>query len=318
MEFSIEPYNPSLAEAWDAAVEESRNGTFLLKRGYMDYHADRFEDRSLIIRGSKGKIAALFAAADLRGEPTDTITAHPGLTYGGLILPHSTCGEDTMHIMEQICLYWRQQGRKRMIYRAIPHIYHRFPAEEDIYALFRQGANLRECSLSATYEAPAVPLRNQNTRRNIARGKQNGITAAESCDIEEFHAMLDRNLSERHSAHPVHTAGELKLLAGRFPENIRLWTARGADGRMLAGTLLFLTPTCAHAQYIASTPEGRDLRAPAVLFDTVMSHYAPICRYFDFGISCEDHGRYLNTGLLHQKCGFGARGTVYCTYEIPL
>ena len=38
--------------------------------------------------------------------------------------------------------------------------------------------------------------------------------------------------------------------------------------------------------------------------------------YFDFGISTEQGGRYLNEGLIFQKEGFGARTVVYDAYEI--
>ena len=37
-------YTPSMLPEWDRVVRESRNGTFLHLRGYMDYHADRFAD----------------------------------------------------------------------------------------------------------------------------------------------------------------------------------------------------------------------------------------------------------------------------------
>ena len=48
--YTIEPYTPAEASLWDATVETSRNGTFLLRRGYMDYHSHRFADRSLLVR----------------------------------------------------------------------------------------------------------------------------------------------------------------------------------------------------------------------------------------------------------------------------
>ncbi len=315
---TIKPYSPALAAEWDAAVDSSRNGTFLLRRAYMDYHSDRFADCSLVVRDDRGNIAALFAAADAAGAEPDVIVAHPGLTYGGLVLPYATYGDGVLDILGAIADYWRERGRRKLVYRAIPHIYHRFPAEDDIYALFRLGARLSECSLSSAYEAPGLMPRNQNTRRNIAKGIRNGITAAPSDDFESFHAMLTRTLAERHNATPVHSSAELCMLAGRFPDNIRLWTACSEDGVPLAGTVLFLAGPCAHAQYIASTDVGREMRAPAVLFDTVMEYCRTRFRYFDFGTSCEDHGRWLNPGLIRQKCGFGARGIAYCTYELPL
>ena len=40
--------------------------------------------------------------------------------------------------------------------------------------------------------------------------------------------------------------------------------------------------------------------------------------YFDFGISNESEGRYLNKGLIDQKEGFGARAVVHDHYLINL
>ena len=34
---------------WDTFVQESKNGTFLFVRDYMDYHRDRFQDCSLLV-----------------------------------------------------------------------------------------------------------------------------------------------------------------------------------------------------------------------------------------------------------------------------
>ena len=44
----LEPYSPDRAGRWDGFVRASRNGTFLIERGFMDYHADRFADASLM------------------------------------------------------------------------------------------------------------------------------------------------------------------------------------------------------------------------------------------------------------------------------
>ena len=43
---SIEHYTTGHKAEWDDFVARSRNGTFLLQRGYMDYHSDRFRDCS--------------------------------------------------------------------------------------------------------------------------------------------------------------------------------------------------------------------------------------------------------------------------------
>lgn len=41
-------------------------------------------------------------------------------------------------------------------------------------------------------------------------------------------------------------------------------------------------------------------------------------QYFDFGISNEEEGRYLNEGLVAQKEGFGARAVVHDFYRLKL
>ncbi|MDE6287541.1 MAG: GNAT family N-acetyltransferase, partial [Muribaculaceae bacterium] len=83
----VERYDPQLAPVWDAFVDEARNGSFLFKRDYMDYHADRFEDFSLVARGHGGKLLAVLPACR-QGE---VLSTHAGLTFGGWILADRRC-----------------------------------------------------------------------------------------------------------------------------------------------------------------------------------------------------------------------------------
>ena len=46
--WEIKRYSDGCKDEWDDFVRDSRNGTFLFMRGYMDYHADRFADFSLM------------------------------------------------------------------------------------------------------------------------------------------------------------------------------------------------------------------------------------------------------------------------------
>jgi hypothetical protein len=50
-----------------------------------------------------------------------------------------------------------------------------------------------------------------------------------------------------------------------------------------------------------------------LLYGTLIEQYRqrPEFRYFDFGTSNEDAGRYLNETLIAQKEGFGGRGVAY-------
>ena len=74
----------------------------------------------------------------------------------------------------------------------------------------------------------------------------------------------------------------------------------------------------AHAQYIASTDDGREACAVDGIVEHLLTDVYRQKRYFDFGISTESAGRHLNSGLIANKETYGARCTVYDTYEITL
>ena len=62
----IHRYEPTDKTSWDKFVQGSKNGTFLFLRDYMDYHSDRFDDHSLMVRDQKGKLLALDTVPNLR------------------------------------------------------------------------------------------------------------------------------------------------------------------------------------------------------------------------------------------------------------
>ena len=98
---TIIPYSINKREVWNRFVEESKQGTFLLDRNFMDYHADRFFDCSLLVYNddvietelNDDSLVALFPAN--WAEEDRTVYSHQGLTYGGLITkPNITQKED--------------------------------------------------------------------------------------------------------------------------------------------------------------------------------------------------------------------------------
>ena len=65
---SLRRYTADDAEAWDDFVEQSKNGTFLFKRQYMDYHSDRFTDHSLLFFNKKRHLIAFLPANEVKKE----------------------------------------------------------------------------------------------------------------------------------------------------------------------------------------------------------------------------------------------------------
>lgn len=311
---SVERYSPAHRAEWDDFVVRSRNGTFLLQRGYMDYHSDRFRDCSWMAY-QNGKLRALLPA---NIDDAGVLHSHQGLTYGGWITPMGHLdGEDLLEIFGQAIEVWHKEGIKELDYKRIPYIYSKTPADEDLYALFRLGAVRTGCGLSSAIDLRDGIAFNQMQRRHLRKSQALPLTISEETNVAAFMGLLTDCLQERHGVNPVHTCGEMQMLRDRFPQNIRVFVSRlNGEGTPQAGVCVYDTGIVAHAQYIATTPQARELNLLTPLFHHLISEVFADRRYFDFGISTEDNGNYLNTGLLRQKFSYGGTGVTYDRYSL--
>lgn len=311
-----ERYDATHADEWNTLVRLSKNGTFLLDRHYMDYHADRFADCSLLFR-KKGELLAALPANHVADERM--VCSHGGLTYGGLLLHPRLTAVEALEVFHCAIDYYKKElGATRWLYKPMPYIYHRLPADEDLYALFRCNATLKARGVSSVIDSSnRLPMR-ELRRRGLRKAREAGITFCESTDLAAFWPVLEEVLLSRHGRHPVHTLEEMTHLRDLFPEQIRLFVARAADDRVVAGTVVFETDRVAHAQYIAASSEGCDTGALDGLFGWLLTERYADKPWFDFGISTEQDGASLNEGLVFQKEGFGARAVVYDQYELTL
>jgi hypothetical protein len=245
------------------------------------------------------------------------LVSHGGLTFGGIISGNKMKIKIMLALFESLIQHVRENSATKIIYKAIPHIYHTMPSEEDLYALFVNKAKLVRRDFSASLRINNKPRLSKGRKHAIRKAKKMKLKVLESDDFETFMLIEEFLLAKYHGARPVHTAKEIAQLAKKFPENIKLFGAY-KRGQMLAGTIIYESRGVAHTQYIASTDEGKKIGANDVIFDYLMSDYYVDKRYFDFGISTERNSVYLNGGLAMNKESYGARGIVYDRYEIDL
>lgn len=297
-------------QEWDAFVEKSKNGTFMLKRGYMDYHKERFMDCSLLFY-LKGKLWGLFAG----NVEEDIWYSHKGLTYGGLVMNEKCTGANVLTAFEELNEWLKAIGIKKVVYKAIPYIYNRIASEEDLYALFRCGGQLVCRGLSSCIDM-SQPIKWKQCRRTaLNKAREEGVKVGIGKDISEFWTVLENNLQAMHGVKPVHSKEEMELLMSRFPDNIILYEARNDSGDLIGGVLLYKYEKLIHSQYISATSEGKKHGAIDAIIHEVLSLDT---QYFDFGVSTENGGLYLNESLLFQKEGFGGRGICYDIYEYTI
>lgn len=307
----IERYHAGHFQLWNRFVESAANGTFLFDRNYMDYHSDRFKDCSLMVFHNNRLLAVLPA------NRTETLLqSHGGLTYGGFVVHPKLRTVVFYEVFQRVLALLDDLGIARVQYKPVPHIYHALPAEADLFFLHQANAVLTRRSVSSAIDYRHPLAYSKGRKWCINKARKIGVEIRPSEDFAMFMAMEAALLEAKYHTHPVHTAAEMTLLAGRFPENIKLFGAF-VDGKMAGGVIIYETPNVAHTQYIASTERGRDIGAVDGVMNYLIQHYRGKKLYFDFGISNERDG-HLNFSLNEFKESFGARTIAYDTYELTI
>lgn len=301
-------YDPAQADTWNAFVAQSKNATFLQDRRFMDYHADRFADHSLVFE-SDDKLVALLPA----NRVDDQLVSHGGLTYGGLIASRDMTAARMIDVVAALGRWMRDHGLARLYYKAVPHVFHKIPAEEDIYALQRCGARLERCDMATVVDLRnRIPF-NSLRKRGVKKALKAGLECRQSADFATYWDMLAQRLLTRHDVRPTHDLAEIKLLWSRFPDHLRLFAV--FDGNeMVAGIVTFDFGTAVHAQYIASSERGRELGGLDLLVHYLLDTIFAKRNWFSFGTSTTQGGRELNVGLARQKEMFGGRSVIFPHY----
>lgn len=308
----VRKYLPEDAQYWNAFVANSKNATFLFHRDFMDYHADRFSDYSLMIYTNDKLISTLPAH-----RKDDVLYSHLGLTYGGLLLSESTKLAEVIQILKSILEYLNGDGIKSLFIKSIPSIYHQLPSNELEYAAFTAGATIfRRDSLSVIDMSNRLKF-TKSRLESIRRGQKNGLVIREDNDFKLFwNTVLIPNLEAKHEAKPVHTVAEIELLHKKFPANIRHFNVYLKD-EIVAGSTIFVSDQVAHPQYVSGLPNKNETGALDFLYSHLINGFFVDKKFFDFGISNEENGMKLNSGLVFWKESFGARTLTQDFYSIP-
>jgi Acetyltransferase (GNAT) domain len=305
------------ADQWDTFCAGSYASTFLHSRRFLSYHGDRFVDRSVVVTDDGAWLGVMPVAQ----HPAQRALAvsHPGITYGGMVHQGRLRGGAMLEALSAACALLRQVGFATLQYKALPHIYHQAPAQDDLYALSRLGARRYRCDLSCCVDLGHRLSVSSRRARGLRKAVKSGMTfETGQRSVHELWGILEENLARKHGARPTHTVEEIALLASRFPREIAFQVAR-FEGAVVAGVALFRCGPTVHAQYIASSALGAELSALDFVFEqSIDQARAGGARFFDFGVSTEKQGSELNEGLYRFKSEFGGSGIVHDFFELDM
>lgn len=312
-EMVIRRYVEEMKEAWNCFCVNAKNPLFMFDRNYMDYHSERFLDHSLMFY-NEGKLVSVFPA----NESDGSLYSHGGLTYGGLVLDQKAKQHTVNACFDLLIDYMEMNDIKNIYYKTIPHIYHEQPSEEDRYALYRHNAYLLEVSASTVLNLRNPVKMSKGRKAQISRARREGVKIQNLTEKKHFYKFMEIEnevLEHRHHTHALHSADELYMLYGRFPDHIHLFGAL-LEGELIAGTIIYEYGQVVHTQYMAANETARKMGALDLAVAAVIEKYKDTKLWLDFGISTECGGRYLNEGLISQKEGFGGRTDVYETWML--
>ncbi len=310
----VERYSNTKKVEWNNFVKDAKNATFLFEREFMDYHADRFTDYSLMVYDDKNKLVACLPA-NITDE--NIVYSHQGLTYGGFCFKKDLKLPVQLEIIKTLIQYLNQQGVEKFIYKAFPRFYNELQTDEVEYAMFLLNAKLfrRDTALAIDYHDRINY--SGAYKRQAKKAIKNNFEVKEVDSFKEFwEEILTPNLEERFGVKPVHSLEEISSLKSSFKDQIRLFVAINKKEEIVAGCVIFETKLVAHAQYISGNQESKSLGALNLLFIEIIDKVFNDKKYFDFGIANENNGKALNQGLLAWKERMGGRAYSHDFYEI--
>lgn len=309
--YTIKIYETTEFESWNAFIDKAKNATFLFHRDFMEYHCDRFQDYSLIVL-DKEKWVAVLPANYVGNE----VFSHQGLTYGGLVYSEKVKLASVIEIFQSLLFFLNQNKIEKLFIKTIPSIYHQKPAEELNYALFLVKAQLERRDSLAVLDLTKPYFISKTRKECIRRGLKNNLIIKEELNFKLFwDKVLEPNLDKKHQAKPVHSLQEIEMLQKKFPNNIRHFNVY-YENEIVAGTTIFVSDKVAHPQYVSGMSNKNELGSLDFLYYHLITSVFKDKHFFDFGISNEEQGRKLNSGLVFWKESFGASSIAHDFYEV--
>lgn len=299
---TITLYHPEQKEIWNNFIQQAVNGTFLFHRDFMEYHAHRFTDYSMMVYNQENVLTCCIPA----NRVGDLVYSHQGLTYGGFIMH-----ENGMHldqIIHTILDFLRyNQVTQFIINEQLPYYNPYYTQITDLYNKSGFAVSRELCNMQVSLLEP-FKVSNKKTV-GYRNGKFDNLKIVVNHDFKTFwEQLLVPQLAARHDAVPVHSLQEIELLASRFPDNIKQYLVY-KDNQPLAGITFFMAGVIAKSQYAATAPAGMNVGALNFLYlecaqDLKDAGY----EYLDYGPVNERDGS-INRGVQRFKEELGCKQT---------
>ncbi len=329
----IIPYSVGYKDTWDTFLQKACNGTFLLSRGFLDYHAELVSDCSVLVYAEDAMtddmdqilgvdgLLALFPAC-WRPEEKKVYT-HFALGYSGLIQSPELRLKDILSIIQAIFNYYANYLQvDSMVYAPLPYIYSNYPNGEELYSIFQAGARLVDRKVSMVVplkKLEKLPMMVQGiARKAIEKGLYiERMLLDSSADHEKYVSLLgeENSVLSLSSFSHSNTIEHLQELMRLFPRYIRYFVVKNDEG-VQAGCMLLVLERVVYIHQLVCSEYGRANGAVELLLKHLTQEHFGGVEYLDMGSSYKNE--VLDKALLALKENFGGKVVCYDTYEMSL
>lgn len=301
------------------------NGEFINSLNYLAYHPkERFTDKSIfVVDEGSADIRGVFVAAE---DPCNSkqLISHPGTTFAGIIVNRRLSIKSLEEVVETMMEYYEERYDS-IIVKLRPEFFSVQPLGGISYFLMKRGYRYCMSGLSNVIDLSGIcneedifslyDASKRNQVRKVLREKQFVLNDKNEIRRDVW-AHMNQVLEEKHNAHSTHTFEEMSELMHRVPTHISAYHVDKIDGGYGAFALVYRFKNVFHTQYLDTNYQYTS-QYPNLFLVHYLIQMARKEGYgkFSFGVSTEDHGRYLNCGLFNYKAGYGGGSIIQADYE---
>ena len=311
--YTVKRYCSDDFALWNDFISQATNATFLFDRNFMEYHADRFQDFSLLV--FEEDILQAVVPANCKDNQ---IFSHQGLTYGGFVFRNEFPIGQIEAVLSETFSFLQSQGFVKCEIKAMLPFY-----APDFHAEIQQVLSDKQAKITAQKMNLAIDFRTEysiskSKLKHYRRLQSEGLVVKKEADCTIFwQEVLEPLLLEKYQTKPLHSLAEINSLQSKFPNHIEQYNLY-RDGEILAGITLFKTATVIKSQYGATTENGKKFRALDYLFLYLIDSFKADYDYFDMGTVDDNSELGYNEGLLNQKKELGCSVYSQNIFQIAL